>query len=244
MRLVFLDADTEPAPGFVARLAAAAVVTDGMVSVQPSHRVERPYEQLSAVCNVVALMAGTGRLPQPRRCGRQWRGPVGFGPAIAVPRAHYFAAGGHAGVRTEVVEDIALAQQLDRLGIPVAAFVDGSEGGIRYRMYPEGVASLWQGWTKNLAAGAGRVPVLRALLVALWVAGGLRASGIASKQPGIYGMYALQAGALFRRAGAFHPLLAVIYPLPLAAFVVLVGRSALDRASGRRVSWRGRLVMP
>ena len=242
--LVFLDADTEPAPGFVARLAAAAVVSDGMVSVQPSHRVERPYEQLSAVCNVVALMAGTGRMAQRRGCGRRWRGPVGFGPAVAVPRARYFAVGGHAGVRTAVVEDIALAQQFDRLGIPVAAFVDGSEGGIRYRMYPEGVARLWQGWTKNLAAGAGRVPILRAVLVALWVAGGLRASGLAVKQPGTYAVYALQAGVLFRRAGAFHPVLAVVYPLPLAAFVVLMAGSVCARAAGRPVSWRGRLVMP
>jgi 4,4'-diaponeurosporenoate glycosyltransferase len=122
--------------------------------------------------------------------------------------------------------------------------VDGSEGGIRYRMYPEGVASLWQGWTKNLAAGAGRVPILRAVLVALWVAGGLRAGRIAMKRPGTYAVYALQAGVLFRRAGTFHPLLAVLYPLPLATFVVLMGRSARARATGRPVSWRGRLVMP
>jgi 4,4'-diaponeurosporenoate glycosyltransferase len=111
-------------------------------------------------------------------------------------------------------------------------------------MYPEGAASLWQGWTKNLAAGAGRVPILRAALVALWVAGGLRASRVAVKQPGGYLLYALQAGVLFRRAGAFHPTLALAYPVPLVAFVVLMAGSVRARAAGRPLSWRGRSVMP
>jgi 4,4'-diaponeurosporenoate glycosyltransferase len=240
--VVFLDADTEPAPGFVGRLAAAAVASDGLVSVQPAHRVERPYEHLSAVCNVVALMAGTGRVPPPRRRpGRWWRGPVGFGPALAVPRQRYFAAGGHARVRAAVAEDMALAGEFDRVGIPVAAFVAGSNGGIRYRMYPEGPAALWRGWSKNLAAGAGRVPIVRVALVAVWIAAGLRAAGRARNRPGAYALYGLQAGLLFRRAGAFHPLLGLIYPLPLAAFVALTGRSVLSRA-GWSVQWRGRLV--
>jgi 4,4'-diaponeurosporenoate glycosyltransferase len=163
---------------------------------------------------------------------------------MAVPRDRYFAAGGHAGVRASVVEDMALARQFDRLGIAVAAYVDGSEGGVRYRMYPEGVSSLWRGWSKNLAAGGGRVPRLRAALVALWVTGGLWAAGTATKRPLAYALYALQAGVLFRRAGAFHPLLAIVYPLPLGAFVVLTGRSVLGRAAGWPVSWRGRRVMP
>ncbi len=114
--LVFLDANTEPAPRFVARLAAAAVARDGLVTVQPTHRVERPYEHLSAVCNVVALMAGTGHTLPPGSPGRWWRGPVGFGPAMAVPRARYFDAGGHAGVRAAVVEEMepALARAAGR----------------------------------------------------------------------------------------------------------------------------------
>jgi hypothetical protein len=54
-----LDADTRPAPGFVAQLAGNAEHLDGLVSVQSRHYVVRPYENLSAICNVVALMAGT-----------------------------------------------------------------------------------------------------------------------------------------------------------------------------------------
>jgi 4,4'-diaponeurosporenoate glycosyltransferase len=162
---------------------------------------------------------------------------------MAVPRPRYFAAGGHAGVRAEVAEDMALAAEFARLGIPVAAFVAGANGGIRYRMYPEGLAALWRGWSKNLVAGAGRVPIVQAVLVAVWVAGGLHAAGMVMTRPGAYALYALQAGLFFRRAGAFHPLLGLVYPLPLAAFVALMGRSVLARA-GWTVAWRGRLVAP
>jgi len=43
----------------LARLAAEHRSRGGLVSVQPFHLTEQPYESLSAVCNVVELM-GTG----------------------------------------------------------------------------------------------------------------------------------------------------------------------------------------
>ncbi|MEI6112358.1 MAG: glycosyltransferase family A protein, partial [Cyanobium sp. ELA712] len=41
--LVFLDADTEPAPDFLASLLACHQELGGLVSVQPYHRTERAY---------------------------------------------------------------------------------------------------------------------------------------------------------------------------------------------------------
>jgi 4,4'-diaponeurosporenoate glycosyltransferase len=240
--LVFLDADVQPSPGFVTRLAAAAATSQGMVSVQPTHRVEAGYEQLSAVCSTVALMSGTGRTQPSHRGFRWWRRPVAFGPAIAVPRTRYLEAGGHGQVASSLVDDMALAQALDRAGVPVAAYADGGLGDLRYRMYPEGPRTLIEGWTKNLAAGAAHIPPVRAALVALWVAGGLRAALIAPNRPGSYALYMLQAAALFRRAGNFHPVAALGYPLPLTAFVLLAARSAAARVTGSPVRWRDRTV--
>jgi 4,4'-diaponeurosporenoate glycosyltransferase len=234
--LVFLDADTVPAAGFVTRLAAAAAETGGMVSVAPTHRVGAVAERASAVPNVVALMAGTGT----GRPGHWWRRPVGFGPAVGVPRAIYVAAGGHGTVRAEVAEDVALAQALAAAGVPVLAAADAGEGAVEYRMYPEGARALVQGWTKNLAAGAGKVPPLRAAAVALWVTGGL----LATVRPLGYVLYAAQMAVLFRRAGRFGAAASLLYPLPLLAFVGLAGRSALRRGRGRPVPWRGRWVTP
>ena len=183
--VIFLDADTAPAPGFIARLAAASAAGDAMVSVQPTHLVAGGYERASAACNVVALMAGTGSTTDRAGQRRWWRRPVAFGPAIAVPRARYLDAGGHGLVAGDVVDDVALAQALDRAGITVAAYGDAGEGAITYRMYPDGPGSLVEGWTKNLAAGAGKVPPLRAALIGLWIAGALHAAlGLAGIPPG------------------------------------------------------------
>jgi 4,4'-diaponeurosporenoate glycosyltransferase len=234
--LVFLDADTDPAPGFVTRLAATAAETGGMVSVAPTHRTVALTERASAVPNVVALMAGTGI----GRPGHWWRRPVGFGPALAVPRAAYLAAGGHGTVRAEVAEDVALAQALAAAGVPVLAAADAGEGAVEYRMYPEGAGALVQGWTKNLAAGAGKIAPLRTATVALWVTGGL----LAAVRPVAYVLYAVQMAVLFRRAGRFGAATPVLYPLPLLVFVVLVVRSLLRRVRGRPVAWRGRWVTP
>jgi 4,4'-diaponeurosporenoate glycosyltransferase len=234
--LVFLDADTVPAAGFVTRLAAAAAESGGMVSVAPTHRTGALVERASAVPNVVALMAGTGT----GRPDHWWRRPVGFGPAVAVPCATYLAAGGHGRVRAEVAEDVALAQALAAAGVPVMAAADAGEGAVEYRMYPEGARTLVQGWTKNLAAGASKVAALRAAAVALWVTGGL----LAAVRPLGYLLYAAQMAVLFRRAGRFGAATPLLYPLPLLAFVGLSIRSALRRGLGRPVPWRGRWVAP
>ena len=55
--LLFLDADTALAPDAMDGLLALHEQHGGLVSVQPFHRVVRPYEQLSAYFNVVSLLA-------------------------------------------------------------------------------------------------------------------------------------------------------------------------------------------
>jgi 4,4'-diaponeurosporenoate glycosyltransferase len=249
--LVFLDADTRPEPGFVGYVATLAAAIGGMVSVQPCHYVERTYEQLSALANVVALMAGTGVVAPGAR--GWWRGPVGFGPAIAIPVEQYILAGGHRSARAAVAEDLALAAAVHAAGFPVAAYGPGGDTpGISYRMYPCGPRQLVEGWTKNLAEGARSVPPLRSALVATWVAGaasaamGVGGALLGRSRPGYavagYALFAAQTSVLVRKAGRFHPATGLCYPLPLATFVVLCLRSALSRLTGRGTRWRGRWV--
>ena len=94
-RLLFLDADTWLAPDALARLVAAhdAPAPDGLLSVQPYHVVERPYEQLSAVCNT---RAGAGAVDGRRR-GPRHAAPVAFGPCLVTRADALAAAGGFAG---------------------------------------------------------------------------------------------------------------------------------------------------
>ena len=68
--------------------------------------------------------------------------------------ADYEAAGGHAGdsVRGAVLDDVSLARAVQRTGRGVTVF--GGRGAVRFRMYPDGLRSLVEGWTKNFAGGA------------------------------------------------------------------------------------------
>jgi hypothetical protein len=47
---------------------------------------------------------------------------------------------------------------------------------------------------------------------------------------------------MLRRLGSFHPLDAVLFPIPLGAFVLLFVWSATARLAGRPVRWRGRAI--
>lgn len=243
-RLVFLDADTWLAPDGLERLLAthAERAPHGLLSVQPFHDVQRPYEQLSAVCNVVPVMAaGFAAARRPRTSA------VAFGPCLVTPATDLAAVGGFATVARDVVEDAALAAAYRRAGRPVVCL--GGGDAVRFRMYPDGLRSLVQGWTKNLAGGAARAGVPALLGAVLWVSAGLSITMDAVTGPGtaVAVAWAAYAGELWwalRRLGSFHPLTALLFPLPLLAFVALFLRSAVLRASGRPVRWRGRAIDP
>ena len=157
--LVFLDADVRPAPGSLTRLIEHRRVAHGLVSAQPWHLAERPAEQLSCLFNVIAVM-GAGSGSGDRATGA-------FGPVMVTSRGDYERAGGHSAVRDEVVEDLALAGRYRSSGQPVSVFQGGPE--LSYRMYPEGLGQLLEGWTKNFAVGAVSTPLLRLLAIVVWV---------------------------------------------------------------------------
>lgn len=242
--LAFLDADTWLAPDGLARLAAAhqALTPDGLLSVQPHHHVERPYEHLSLLGNIVPVLASG--MFSPRRPGRA--GPaVAFGPCLVTEAVDLRAAGGFGAVRGDVVEDVALAEAFRRAGRPVRCLAGGAT--VAFRMYPDGGAQLVEGWTKNLARGATRAPRLPTLGAALWVTALLAVTTEAVLRPGLVaaGAWALtsaQVAWMGRRVGTYRLWAAVLFPVPLAAFIALFARSLLRRALRRSVRWRGRDV--
>jgi 4,4'-diaponeurosporenoate glycosyltransferase len=150
-------------------------------------------------------------------------------------RARYDAVGGYANqaVRGAVAEDLALARVVGR-SLPFAGRHLAS-----FRMYPQGVRALVQGWTKNIATGAGRVPWWAGLLVTGWIwslAGGVFASWwcVAAS--------VAQLAVQGRRVGRYGVLSALAFPLLLAFFLVVFLRSVALTASGLPVRWRGRSV--
>jgi 4,4'-diaponeurosporenoate glycosyltransferase len=221
--LLFLDADCWFEPGGLAKLLSH--YRGGAFSIAPHHQVEQPYEQLSAFFNLimVASTAGHGL----------------FGQTLLVDRASYDAAGGHLEVKGRVLENLRLAAFYRAAGVQVTS-VPG-RGILSFRMYPDGFASLVEGWTKGFASGASETPRSAVLLVALWITG-LMISLIALLfSPWSWVLYlalAVQFGLMLKRVGSFSWLVALIYPLPLAFYLAVFARSM--RRSGKQVTWKGR----
>ncbi len=239
--LVFLDADTEPAPAFLERLLGRHAIDDGLVSVQPYHRTERPYEQLSLLFNLVGLMA----VPLGPGCG------VAFGPAMATSRAAYDRSGGHAAVAGKVVEDWFLAHRYEQAGLPVSAWIGADQ--IAYRMYPGGLADMVVGFDKNFATAAGEVRWPWMLAVLLWLSGlfwaawclpasllGWPLIGPRELAPNalIYAAYALQLLLLSRRVGRFS-WICLVFPVPVLFFLGVFLLAILNLERGH-VVWKGR----
>src|SRR6266436_763072 len=77
------------------------------------------------------------------------------GQFLMIRRDAYDAVGGHASVAAEVLEDVALARRIKSAGYRLA-FLSG-KGVVRVRMY-RSLASMWEGWTKNLYRLIGGTP--------------------------------------------------------------------------------------
>ncbi|MGK2948097.1 MAG: glycosyltransferase family A protein [Acidimicrobiales bacterium] len=240
--LLLLDADTWLSPDGVAHLAAAhdRLAPNGLLSVQPFHVTERPYEQLSAFPNVVSVLAsGTAALRPARSPG------VAFGPCLVTSSEALAAAGGFAAVAGESIEDIALARAFERTDRPVRCLGGGDV--VRFRMYPDGLRSLVEGWSKNLSGGARRARPLPLIGAVLWVCAAVSAAIelVLWSTPWAAVAYAAVAGQLawmLRRLGSFRWWTSVLFPVALTAFVVLFVRSLVLRVVRRQVTWRGRSI--
>lgn len=237
--LVFLDADTWLAPGGLARILAEHRRRGGLVSVQPFHATERPYEALSAFFNLVSMM-GVGAFTPLRRAR-----PTGaFGPCLACSPADYVLAGGHEhpDVRGRVVEDVALARRFTAAGRPVSVL--GGRGTIAFRMYPEGLGQLVEGWTKNFATGATSTRPATFVLISLWLSGCISAAWSlpAPVAAGVYAAYVAQLAWMLRRIGRFGWWPALLYPIPLVFFLAVFARSLVLTHLRGEVRWRGRTI--
>ncbi|WP_160879518.1 glycosyltransferase [Nocardioides flavescens] len=256
--LLFLDADTELEPGALGGLLTTyAARPQGLLSVQPFHVVRRGYEQLSAYFNAVSLLAsgGFGARP-PRR-------PMAFGPVLLTSKADWVAAGTHAAVRAEVLDDVALARAYDRVGLPVRCLVGGRAA--RMRMYPAGPRQLIEGWTKNFASGAAATSPLPAAAVTGWVAAHHAVAvgaltwlvGLLSGAPAdpdvptsvvatawvlAWAGVAAQLRSVLRRIGSFAWWTWLLFPVTLLAFDLVFARSVLLTGVRGSVRWRGRAV--
>lgn len=243
--LLFLDADTVLKPDALERIhAACRSDVCQVLSLGPYHEAEKPYEQLSAVFNLLTHM-GMGAFSLAGSPDR----PRGlFGPFLFIDKHVYQSVGGHAVVRAEILENMSLCAILRKQQVKMRCL--GGKGVVHTRMYPDGLASLIEGWTKAFAAGASKTEPLTLWLSVAWMTGAIMAFIFSALAPLVasmpisltvtYPIYAVSLFVMLRKIGRFSPWSCAIYPVLFVAFFVIFSRSAYRRQAGRQVTWKGR----
>ena len=154
--LVFCDADIELGDGAIdAVLAQLRAQRADLMSVFPRQLTKTFAEHVTMPLIDDLLLTGLPfqLLDQPRAKGAA----AANGSIMAFPRASYDALGGFAAVRTEIVEDLAMARHTRRTGHRLGLALGGDL--ISTRMY-EGYDDLVAGLGKGLLAVMGNRPLL------------------------------------------------------------------------------------
>lgn len=225
--LLFVDADVVLAPGAVAATAACLDRWD-LDLVSPYPRQEAP----GATRLVQPLLQWSWLTFLPLRVAERSSRPslaAANGQLLAVRRDAYRRAGGHAGVRDEVVEDVALLRSVKRTG-GRGTVVDGTSLATT-RMY-DGWREMADGYAKSLHTTP---PVVPLLLAGLYLAPLLGRHRLACWALGVAGR-AVSA----RRTGS-PVLVAAAHPVSVAAYVALDVRSRWLARRGL-LAWKGRAL--
>jgi 4,4'-diaponeurosporenoate glycosyltransferase len=246
--LLFLDADTWLDQNGLEKIVAEYLKVGGLLTVQPYHVTCTAYEQFSAMINIV-MMAGINAFTP---LGKRLKPSGGFGPCMICRREDYFRVGGHAAVKNELLDDMAFAKTFAQAGYPLSCY--GGRGTIYFRMYPDGLGKLIEGWSKGLALGAGFINFIFLILVSAWICGcfGVFADLLRSLRSNdqrttwlwlsLYSLYAVQIHWMLRRIGNFRWWTWVFFPLPLIFFAALMFYSLIITYFIRQVKWRDRVI--
>ena len=245
-QLCFVDADVRLAPETLARAVTYARDHDAaMVSLLPTLITETFWE--SVVQPVMGMMMFVfqplGEVNDPAA-----ELAVANGQFLWVDRRAYERLGGHATVRGEIVEDVALARTFKAAGERVALVL--APEGMRTRMY-DSLVSLWRGWGKTIHPYLQREPgriwlgvLVFATLLWLPVATlGLVALG-AGAVPfavNLTTVVTILANVLLFRAKMHQPLRhGLLWPLAIAVLVALFAWRTLGTWAGWAVTWKQR----
>lgn len=246
--LIFLDADVFLEKEAIFSLIKTYEEKKGLISVQPYHFMEKKEEKLSAFFNLILSL----NLSLPFLFKRMTKPRGAYGPCLLCHRRDYFSVGGHQAVRDKILEDIALGRRFQEKGISVHLY--GGKGTLSFRMYPQGLRQLVEGWTKNFALGAFSSNPCSLLFCIGWVTfclsgplnliKGLMAQSWSTVISSffLYLLYAGQIGLALNRLGNFGVIPALLYPFFLIFFILIFFRSLFYTYCLRYVTWKGRKI--
>lgn len=243
--LLFLDADVRLGHDGIRTLLSSYFKDCHTISVQPYHKTVKMFEQFSIMFNLVQIAANAIALPKPRSVGL-------YGPVILIPRDDYKKVGGHESIKSSIVDDIALGTRLKKTNLPFSVYVGNSE--VSFRMYANGMRSLFQGWTKNISTGATKTPTSVFIMVFLWFTSLFSVPIHLIKYlilanwtwviiySILYVLWVCLLANLTKRIGQFHVWAVIFYPIVLFFFFCVMMISSLKKLLRLEVTWKGRKI--
>ena len=149
---LFLDADTALEPDAIAAVRSEAErMKRGMISGFPKTLCTSWLEKL-----VVPMMPFTIACHLPLRFAARAKDPkfaAACGGFILIERDTYFTSGGHEAIRSSLLDDMDLARQVKKKGMPMRLL--RIHPFVSVRMY-EGNKEVWNGYRKNIFPGINR----------------------------------------------------------------------------------------
>lgn len=235
--IILFDADVEPSKEAVGVLLDKYDKYGGLISVWPYQRFERFYEHLALAAN---LMSAYGS----KNFGFLNTKPAGaFGPVIVTSRKDYFETGGHEVIRDSVLEDFKIGQLYLKNGKNVTNFL--GKDVIKFRMYPNGLSQLFEGYTKNMSSGAISGGFWNFAISFVWMAGiysSIFTMFSSVLRFVIYLAFVFVIYKLSRPIGDYAWYDYFLYPVHFLFFLLIFVISIFKTLFLRRVSWRGRAI--
>ncbi|WP_139995145.1 glycosyltransferase [Paenibacillus paridis] len=239
---IFLDADIRLAPDALASLCQARERSNGVISVVPFHYTEKLYERLALVMNMLGIFTFTSVFEK----GNLRKGL--YGSCIIALREDYEKINGHASVKSEVLDDLLIGAKFIAAGVSVTNFI--GYGLVSFRMYPNGIRSEIEGFSKGAVLSTSTLNSLTIIPIAIWVVGLLMSNTLfifmntewALPLLAGYILYMLQFFYFMKYVGSFGLLIPLLHVLASLFFVVVMLYSLYQVVVLRQVKWKGRYI--
>lgn len=258
--LCFVDADTFVTPDALAAVYAKAEETNADLFTIMTKQIMLTFWE-RAVLPLVMLALSVGFSPR-KVNDRERKDAIANGQFLFIKQSVYEAVGGHAAIKSSIVEDKDMAVLVKGEGYRLVV-ADGREVAST-RMYTS-LAEMWEGWTKNIYLGlrddrgllllgvfGAFLAFTAALLMPLWVVAGVALTVAGSGLEGsavlveallLWG-YLLFWRVLASRGMGIPGWYALTLPLGAGIFAAMMLVSAWNVLSGKGVTWKGRLYSP
>ncbi|MHA1302777.1 MAG: glycosyltransferase [Candidatus Heimdallarchaeaceae archaeon] len=250
--LLFTDADTIHEPRslkiFVFQLLGSEST---LVSMLPYQKAKKWYEYLLGFYFFLSFFVGgpMKEIINPNNKSAY----MAIGQYLLFTREGYEDIGGHLAIKSQIIEDIALAKKCKEKGHKI--FFLEPNNLVATRMYPEGFFSFYKGFRKVIFEGIFKFPIWRIFLVVLWIVYSLIAPYFVVESLienlaittellfnlGLYLGFAVSYFSYWHKRGDGSFFFYIFYPIAMGITTAIIVISIVQGLLGKPVEWRGRM---